>query len=77
MAKQLAFLVNSSTPSLKKQLHVFKPLFLVESSYFHRFPYIYVTLTIVCMHYWVCSLTRHAITLSRSKSSTYQTILNS
>ena len=40
--KQLAFLIVSSTPSLKKIAQNFNQLFLVESTYFHCFPYIYL-----------------------------------
>jgi hypothetical protein len=37
ITKQLAFLIISSSPSLKNIIQNFKPLVLVESIYFHHF----------------------------------------
>ena len=39
--KQLAFLIVSSTPSLKKFCTYFKLLILAESTYFHRYFFFY------------------------------------
>ena len=40
--KELAFLITSSTPFVKKYYTNYKPLFMDESTYFHRFPYFYL-----------------------------------
>ena len=41
--KQFAFLIISSSPSLKNIAQNFKPLILAESPYFHRLWYSYLT----------------------------------
>ena len=42
--KQLVLLIMSSTPSLKIYSTNFKPLFLAKFTYFHNFPYVYLSL---------------------------------
>ena len=41
--EQLAFLIITSSPSLKNIAHNFKPLILAESPYFHGLWYFYLS----------------------------------
>ena len=67
--KQLAFLVISTTPSLKNIAQISSHFFLTKSTQIYRFPYIYLTKHSIGRTYVLNSaINKHTLPITMTKS---------